>query len=44
MDLHDARWTPRVVDLNADNSQTFLFKFRKKWSPGPGIHENGDYA
>jgi catechol 2,3-dioxygenase-like lactoylglutathione lyase family enzyme len=44
MDLHDGTWTPRTVDLKADNSQTFLFKFRKKWMPGPGIHENGDYA
>ncbi len=44
MDLHDSTWTPREADLTADNSQTFLFKFRKKWSPGPGIHENGDYA
>ena len=44
MDLHDASWKPREVELKADNSQTFLLKFRKKWSPGPGIHENGDYA
>jgi catechol 2,3-dioxygenase-like lactoylglutathione lyase family enzyme len=44
MDLHDASWTPRAVDLAADNSQTFLFKVRKRWMPGPGVHENGDYA
>lgn len=44
MDLHDASWTPRVVDLKADNSQTFLLKFRKKWNPGPGTHEHGDYV
>ncbi|MDE3175234.1 MAG: VOC family protein [Pseudomonadota bacterium] len=44
MDLHDASWTPRSVDLGADNSQTFLLKFRKKWMPGPGAHENGAYA
>ena len=43
MDLHDASWTPRVVDLKADNSQTFLLEFRKKWMPGPGIR-NSDYA
>lgn len=44
MDLHDASWTPRVVDLKADNSQTFLLKFRAKWMPGPGTPENGAYA
>jgi catechol 2,3-dioxygenase-like lactoylglutathione lyase family enzyme len=44
MDLHDATWTPRVVNLKADNSQTFLLKFRKKWMPGPEAHANGDYA
>ena len=36
MDLHDASWTPRVMDLKADNSQTFLLKFRKKWIAGSG--------
>ena len=44
MDLHDASWTPREAALSADASQTFLLKMRKKWAPGPGIHENGDYA
>jgi catechol 2,3-dioxygenase-like lactoylglutathione lyase family enzyme len=44
MDLHDASWTPRAVDLAADNSQTFLFKVREKWMPGPGTHEKGAYA
>ncbi|MBZ0163125.1 MAG: VOC family protein [Notoacmeibacter sp.] len=44
MDLHDATWAPREVALGADNSQTFLFKMREKWAPGPGIHTNGDYA
>jgi hypothetical protein len=44
MDLHDASWTPREATLSADTSQTFLLKMRNKWTPGPGIHENGDYA
>ncbi len=44
MDQHDAAWTPREATLSADTSQTFLLKLRKKWSPGPGIHEHGDYA
>ena len=33
MDLHDDRWVPRHLPLNADTSQTFLFDFREKWSP-----------
>ncbi|WP_315752032.1 MULTISPECIES: VOC family protein [unclassified Bradyrhizobium] len=44
MDQHDASWQPREATASADNSQTFLMKMRKKWYPGPGIPENGDYA
>ncbi|CAL77471.1 putative glyoxalase (dioxygenase domain) [Bradyrhizobium sp. ORS 278] len=44
MDQHDASWQPREATASADNSQTFLLKMRKKWYPGPGISENGDYA
>lgn len=44
MDLHDANWTPREMGLGADNSQAFLLSYRKKWAPGPGTTENGDYA
>ncbi|CCE10722.1 putative glyoxalase (dioxygenase domain) [Bradyrhizobium sp. STM 3843] len=44
MDQHDASWQPREATVSADNSQTFLLKMRKKWYPGPGIPENGDYA
>jgi catechol 2,3-dioxygenase-like lactoylglutathione lyase family enzyme len=44
MDRHDASWTPREAAISADNSQTFLLKIRKKWSPGPGTAEHGDYA
>jgi catechol 2,3-dioxygenase-like lactoylglutathione lyase family enzyme len=44
MDQHDASWQPREATASADNSQTFLLKMRKKWYPGPGIPENGDYA
>lgn len=44
MDQHDASWVPREATMSSDNSQTFLLKIRNKWSPGPGIHENGDYA
>ena len=28
----------------ADASQAFLLGYRKKWAPGPGTQENGDYA
>ncbi|MCO6187575.1 VOC family protein [Rhizobium sp. L1K21] len=35
MDLHDDNWVSRHVDLNAANSQLFLFENREKWSPGP---------
>tara|TARA_R110002050_G_scaffold262691_3_gene402943 strand:+ start:364 stop:1359 length:996 start_codon:yes stop_codon:yes gene_type:complete len=44
MDLHDSTWEARVSDLGADASQAFLLQYRKKWSPGPGTPENGDYA
>jgi hypothetical protein len=44
MDLHDASWTPRAMAMGADASQTFLLAYRKKWAPGPGTSENGDYA
>ncbi len=44
MDLHDATWTARELPMGADTSQAFLFGHRKKWSPGPGTSENGDYA
>lgn len=44
MDLHDATWKPRELPLGADTSQAFLLGYRKKWSPGPGTQENGDYA
>ena len=44
MDLHDATWTPREMSMGADASQAFLLGYRKKWSPGPGTTENGDYA
>lgn len=44
MDLHDEAWTPRTIEAGADNSQTFLLKFREKWAPGPGAKENGAYA
>jgi len=33
MDLHDDRWVPRYMPLDADHSQTFLFEFKDKWSP-----------
>jgi catechol 2,3-dioxygenase-like lactoylglutathione lyase family enzyme len=33
MDLHDDRWVPRHMPLNADHSQTFLLEFKEKWSP-----------
>jgi catechol 2,3-dioxygenase-like lactoylglutathione lyase family enzyme len=44
MDLHDASWQPREMAMGADASQAFLLAYRKKWSPGPGTQENGDYA
>lgn len=44
MDLHDSRWTPRELTLEADSSQVFLLRHRAKWMPGPGTPENGDYA
>lgn len=44
MDQFDTNWTPRVVPMGADTSQAFLLKSRKKWAPGPGTPENGDYA
>jgi catechol 2,3-dioxygenase-like lactoylglutathione lyase family enzyme len=34
MDLHDASWVAREVQINADSSQLFLFQQREKWSPG----------
>jgi catechol 2,3-dioxygenase-like lactoylglutathione lyase family enzyme len=44
MDLHDASWEPREMPMGADRSQAFLLAYRKKWAPGPGTAENGDYA
>lgn len=44
MDLHDATWTAREMPIGADSSQAFLLGYRKKWAPGPGTAENGDYA
>ena len=44
MDLHDATWRPRELPLGADNSQAFLLRSRRKWMPGPGAPEAGDYA
>jgi catechol 2,3-dioxygenase-like lactoylglutathione lyase family enzyme len=44
MDLHDATWTPREAAIGADASQAFLLGYRKKWMPGPGTPDNGDYA
>ena len=47
MDLHDDDMDAARGDVSRRSSQTFLFEFREKWSPGgppPGIHENGDYA
>ena len=44
MDLHDASWQPREMAMGADASQAFLLGYRKKWSPGPGTPETGDYA
>ncbi len=36
MDLHDDAWVARAVELSADASQLFLFKYREKWAPtGP---------
>jgi catechol 2,3-dioxygenase-like lactoylglutathione lyase family enzyme len=34
MDLHDASWVAREVQISADSSQLFLFQQRVKWSPG----------
>lgn len=44
MDRHDARWQPRALGMGADNSQSFLLKYRPRWSPGPGTPVQGDYA
>lgn len=34
MDLHDDNWKPRYMPANPQTSQTFLFDFTEKWSPG----------
>jgi hypothetical protein len=34
----------REMPIGADSSQAFLLGYRKKWAPGPGTAENGDYA
>jgi catechol 2,3-dioxygenase-like lactoylglutathione lyase family enzyme len=34
MDLHDDNWKPRFIPANAQTSQTFLFNYTDKWSPG----------
>ncbi|MBW5440502.1 glyoxalase [Bradyrhizobium canariense] len=44
MDLHDASWRHRTVQLSADTSQAFLTRVREKWSPGPGTPKHGAYA
>lgn len=44
MDLHDAAWQPREAALDADASQAFLLRYRRKWAPGPGTPKDGDYA
>ena len=44
MDLHDAAWTPREVQIGADVSQAFLLRYRKKWMPGPDSTPAGDYV
>jgi catechol 2,3-dioxygenase-like lactoylglutathione lyase family enzyme len=36
MDIHDDNWTPRFIPANAETSQTFLFQWTEKWTPGPG--------
>ena len=36
MDIHDDSWKPRHIPANADTSQTFLFQWTEKWTPGPG--------
>lgn len=36
MDKHDDEWIARGAQLNAENSQIFLFQHREKWMPGPG--------
>ncbi|MCC7101410.1 MAG: VOC family protein [Rubrivivax sp.] len=44
MDLHDTAWQPREAALDADASQAFLLRYRRKWAPGPGMPANGDDA
>jgi catechol 2,3-dioxygenase-like lactoylglutathione lyase family enzyme len=44
MDLHDATWRARELQISADTSQAFLLGYRKKWMPGPKSSANGDYA
>ncbi|MCA0243471.1 MAG: VOC family protein [Proteobacteria bacterium] len=44
MDLHDANWQPRELQLGADASQAFLLGYRQKWAPGPEARKNGDDA
>lgn len=44
MDLHDASWTPRSLQIGGDTSQAFLLRYRKKWMPGPGTTPAGDYV
>ncbi len=34
MDQHDDNWVPRVAEAIVDNSQIFLFDWKKKWAPG----------
>lgn len=38
MDLHDDNWKPRFIPATAETSQTFLFDFKDKWSPGDQKH------
>jgi len=38
MDLHDDNWKPRFIAANQQTSQTFLFNFAEKWSPGDQKH------
>lgn len=36
MDIHDDDWVARELQMNAENSQLFLFENRPKWAPGGG--------
>ncbi len=38
MDLHDDNWKPRFIPASPQTSQTYLFQFTDKWSPGDQKH------